>query len=189
MNIHSLSDLKNTFLIAMPSMVETWFSQSLTLVCEHDSESTMGIVINKPLGMQLGELYEQMDIPCDDMNLKGMPVFKGGPVQNERGFVLHTGYKEAAGTQQISETLFLSTSKDVLVDIAQGNGPEQFLVALGYAGWGEHQLADEIQQNAWLNGSVAQDIIFDIPTHYRWEEAARRMGVEIKHLCAAVGHA
>jgi putative transcriptional regulator len=189
MNIQSLNHLKNTFLISMPSMAETWFSQSLTVICEHSSESTMGIVINKPLGMQLGELYEQMDIPCDDMNIRGMPVFKGGPVQNERGFVLHTGYGDCSGAQVISENLYLSTSKDVLVDIALGKGPEKFLVALGYAGWGANQLAEEIQHNAWLNGIVAHDIIFELPTHYRWEEAARRMGVEIKHLSSLVGHA
>jgi len=184
-----VNHLKNTFLMAMPSMIETWFSQSVTLICDHSEESTMGIVVNKPLGMQLGELYEQMDIPCEDMNLRGVPVFKGGPVQNERGFVLHTGYRDAPGTQKIGEYLYISTSKDVLVDIAEGRGPDQFLVALGYAGWEKGQLSDEIRRNAWLNGAVDQDIIFNIPTHYRWEEAALRVGVEIKHLCAAVGHA
>lgn len=189
MNIQSANQLRNTFLIAMPSVQESWFSQSLVLVCDHTPESTLGLVVNKPLGMQLGELYEQMDIPCPEMNLRGIPVFKGGPMQSERGFILHSWYREASGTQQIGDNLYLSTSKDVLVDIAQGNGPSQFLVALGYAGWGENQLVDEIFANAWLNAPVSTDLIFETPSHQRWEDAAAHVGIEIRHLCASIGHA
>lgn len=189
MNIKSANQLDNTFLIAMPSMQETWFGQSLVLVCEHNQESSMGIVVNKPLGMQLGELYEQMEIRCTDMNLRGIPIYKGGPVQSERGFILHTGYKDAPGTLQISKNLYLSTSKEVLIDIAKGEGPDRFLVALGYAGWAEHQLLEEICANAWLHSPVSEELLFETPTHLRWEEAAMKVGVEIKHLCLAAGHA
>jgi len=189
MNINTLHDLKNTLLVAMPSMQETWFAQSLTLICDHTAESTLGIVVNKPLGMQLGELFEQLDIECDDLTIKGMPVFKGGPVQEERGFILHTGYGLADNPAQIGEDLFLSTSRAILNHIASGNGPDRFLVALGYAGWGEHQLVDEIIANAWLNAPGSNDLIFDLPTHYRWDQAAARMGIDIRHFCSAAGHA
>lgn len=189
MKIHSMNHLNNTFLVAMPSMHETWFNQSVILICDHEPDSTMGIVLNKPMGMQLGELFEQLDIPCDDMNLKGIPVYKGGPVQVERGFVLHSSYRDAAGTTKIGEDLYLSTSREVLVDIAQGNGPDRFFVALGYAGWGENQLADEICANAWLNASSNNDLIFDLPIYYRWEEAVKEIGFDIKHISSAVGHA
>lgn len=149
----------------------------------------MGLVVNKPLGMQLGELYEQMDIELTDMNLRGLPVFKGGPMHNERGFVLHTKHCDTPGMLKINDNLFLSTSKDVLVDIAQGKGPDKFLVALGYASWGEQQLTDEIFANAWLNAPVDEELIFDRPVHYRWEEAAQHVGVDIRRLTAVVGHA
>lgn len=189
MNIQSAYELKNTFLIAMPSMQETWFGQSLVLVCEHSQEAAMGIVVNKPLGMQLGELYEQIDIPCANMNLRSIPVFKGGPVQSERGFILHNYYRDVPGTQKIGEDLYLSTSKEVLADIAIGVGPQHFLVALGYAGWGENQLIDELCANAWLNAPVLPSLIFETPPHQRWEDAATHVGIEIRHLCANVGHA
>ena len=189
MKIHSINHLKNTFLVAMPSMHETWFNQSVILICDHGHDSTMGIVLNKPMGMQLGELFEQLDIPCDDINLKGIPIYKGGPVQAERGFVLHSSYRDTSGTRKIGEDLYLSTSRDVLMDIAQGIGPDRFFIALGYAGWGENQLADEIRANAWLNASADNHIIFDLAIHDRWQASAKEIGVDIRHVSSAVGHA
>ena len=189
MGIEINNSLANTLLIAMPSLKGSFFEQTVTLICDHQKETSMGLVINKLMGMQLGQVFDQLDLHCDDMNLCSMPVFRGGPVSAERGFVLHTSGELWPGTFHIGGNVFLTTSREILTDLAAGKGPETFLIALGYSGWSASQLEDEIMQNAWLTLPASEDIIFDTPNHEKWQKAGKVLGVDIQLMSSAVGHA
>ena len=182
------ANLTNQFLIAMPSMADPFFARTVTYLCQHNEEGALGIIINRPLQLTLKEIIEQMDIEFHNDALSDLPVYFGGPVQPDRGFVLHEPGGEWKSTLKISDSLWLTTSRDILEAISRGDGPHQVLLALGYAGWGEGQLEREIVENAWLNAEAEQSIIFNLPASHRWKAAAGLMGVDIALLSSQVGH-
>ena len=177
------------FLIAMPQLADPNFFKTVTYLCEHNKEGAMGVTINRPLEMSVAHMLDQIDIPVLDPTLHKTNVMQGGPVQPERGFVLHSPASEWDSSAQISKDLSLTTSRDILVAIGEGQGPEKFLISLGYAGWGPDQLEQEIINNAWLNGPADYRILFDSPYQQRWAQAAENMGVDLDKLSVQAGHA
>ena len=149
----------------------------------------MGIVINRPTDLKLADVLGQMSIPVTGNAVSGMAVLQGGPVCRERGFVLHQPAGEWDSTLKVSEEIGIATSRDILSEIAEGRGPEQSLIALGYAGWGAGQLEQEVLDNAWLSGPSSRKILFDLPFEERWASAARLLGVDPERLSGQVGHA
>lgn len=182
------ANLSDHFLIAMPSMNDPNFSRTVTYMCQHGEEGALGIVINRPTTMKLGEIFEQMNIETPSDSIQDLPVFYGGPVQPERGFVVHEPSGDWDSSLQVSDNISLTTSRDILEAIAAGSGPEKSLVALGYAGWGEGQLEREIVENAWLNAPANQSVIFDIPAGERWMSAAEMMGIDLNLISLQAGH-
>lgn len=183
------TNLTNHFLIAMPALADPNFHHTVTYVCAHNDEGAMGIVINRPLDLALSDVLAQMDMPSTHATVKGMAVYQGGPVQTDRGFVLHTPSQSWDSSIPISPAISVTTSRDILQALAEGEGPQHTLVALGYAGWAAGQLEHEIAENAWLSGPADSDIIFSTPCERRWEAAARLLGVDIQMLSNDVGHA
>lgn len=182
-------DLTNQFLIAMPTMVDPNFSRSVTYVCAHNDDGAMGIVINRPLELRLGEVFAQMDIALSDASPGEQPVFQGGPVHQDRGFIIHCPATQWDSTIHITDEIAVSTSRDILEAMSAGEGPRDTLVALGYAGWGAGQLEQEMSQNAWLSGPASTEIIFQTAAARRWESAAAMMGVNLGALSSDIGHA
>jgi putative transcriptional regulator len=180
--------LNNQFIIAMPTLVDPNFFHTVTYLCQHNEEGALGIVINRSAKMKLGEIFKQMDIRVTSPEIAEKPVFAGGPVQQDRGFVIHTSGKLWDATMAVSETISLTTSRDIIEAIASGTGPERYLVALGYAGWGEGQLEKEILANAWLNTPFGGNVLFDIPVNQRWSAAAGQIGIDINKLTMPAGH-
>lgn len=181
--------LKNQLLIAMPGLADPNFFHSVTFICEHTDSGAMGIVINRPTDIRIGEVLEQMDIKPAHLEAMQGQVFLGGPVQEQRGFVLHSGKQGWDSTLRIAEDLSVTTSRDILEAMARGEGPEQTLVALGYAGWGSGQLEQELLDNAWLTAPADQAILFDLPPEKRWQAAADLLGVDLATLSSDSGHA
>lgn len=181
--------LTNHFLIAMPQLDDPNFLHSVTYICQHDAEGAMGIMVNRPLEMQLQEIFDHLDIANSDLALGRQPVYSGGPVQTDHGFVLHTPSKNWQGTLFISDEIALTASSDILGDIASHTGPDHTLVALGYAGWGPGQLEEEMAQNAWLSVPADASIIFDLPYEQRWHAAAALLGIDLKLISEYAGHA
>jgi putative transcriptional regulator len=182
-------DLTNHFLIAMPTLADPNFAQTVTYICVHNDDGAMGIVINRPLDLALGEVLSQMDLDCDNPVIRDQPVYQGGPVHTDRGFVLHRPAASWGSTIAITPDIGVSTSRDILAAIATGSGPTDALVALGYAGWGAGQLEQEMGENAWLSGPADLEIIFVTPVERRWERAARLIGVDLAALSHDIGHA
>lgn len=182
-------DLTNQFLIAMPSMADPNFSRTVTYMCAHNDDGAMGIVINRPMEIELGEVFAQMHIDSDDSAANAQPIYEGGPVHRDRGFIIHYPAIDWDSTIRVTDELAVSTSRDILEAMSGGNGPEESLVALGYAGWGAGQLEQEMSQNAWLSGPATLEIIFHTPAARRWERAAASMGVDLGALSNDVGHA
>lgn len=183
------ANLTNHFLIAMPQLADPNFFQTVTYICQHNDEGALGIVINRPLEVQLGELFSHMEIESSDAAVKELPVYMGGPVQQERGFVLHQPNQLWDATLQVTDQIAVTTSRDILAAMAEGTGPERCLVALGYAGWGAGQLEQEMAQNAWLSGPADHKIIFRSPATERWQQAAGLLGVDLSLLSSDAGHA
>jgi putative transcriptional regulator len=183
------SNLTNQFLIAMPSLADPNFSHTVAYVCAHNEDGAMGIVINRPLDMALGEVLRQMELESEIDEVESMPVYHGGPVQTDRGFILHHSDTEWQSSIRISNNIGIATSRDILQSIAAGKGPKDSLVALGYAGWGAGQLEEEIKDNAWLSGPADLSIIFNTPSEKRWNAAAALLGVDLDKLSHHVGHA
>lgn len=183
-------DLKNQFLVAMPHMGDPNFDHTVTLICQQNDEmGAFGVTINRPIGLTLGDLFDQLDIRVKDQRLLNIPALVGGPVQPEQGFVLHDTQKLWDSTLAITDNLAITSSRDILVDIAEGKGPEHFLLALGCAGWSPGQLEVELQENTWLTCPADNRIIFDVPYAKRWQNAASNLGVDINLLSGTVGHA
>ena len=182
-------NLTNQFLIAMPALADPNFHRTVTYLCAHSEEGAMGIVINRPTDLKLADVLGQMSIPVTDNAVSGMAVLQGGPVCRERGFVLHQPAGEWDSTLKVSEEIGIATSRDILSEIAEGRGPEQSLIALGYAGWGAGQLEQEVLDNAWLSVPISRKILFDLPFEERWASAARLLGVDPERLSGQVGHA
>ena len=181
--------LSNQFLIAMPGMADPNFSQTVTLICEHGPKGALGIVINRALPMNLGDVFEQLGLSSEDLGLARQPVLRGGPVQTDRGFVLHSPGGEWESTLPFSELLHLTTSRDILTALAEGRGPSNAVVALGYAGWDAGQLDDEMARNAWLNVSADVKLLFDTLLDDRWREAGRLLGVNLMQMSGEAGRA
>ena len=177
------------FLIAMPAMADQNFSHTLTYVCEHNEDGALGIVVNRPTEMTLSSLFEQIDVPLADNALRRIPVHFGGPVQVDRGFVLHRPIGNWLSTLAVDDEIGLTTSKDVLEAVARGDGPKDVIVSLGYAGWSAGQLEHEIAQNAWLTVAADPEVLFETPVEARLPAAMRLLGIDFSRLSDAVGHA
>jgi len=181
--------LNNQFIIAMPNLANPYFFHTVIYMCQHNDEGALGIVINRPISMKLGEVFKQMKIPITSETASQAIVFAGGPMQQERGFVLHRTGGKWDMTLPISDTISLTTSRDVIEAIALDKGPESYIVALGYVGWGEGQLEQEMLTNAWLSCPYSQQILFDTPADMRWRAAADQIGININQLTIPAGHA
>lgn len=180
--------LNNQFIIAMPALSDPTFHHTVTYLCQHTKEGALGIVINRSADMKLGEIFKQMDIKVSSPGSAETPVYVGGPVQQDRGFVVHTTCGEWDMSIAVSDSISLTTSRDVIEAIAAGEGPQKYLIALGYAGWSEGQLEKEMLDNSWLNTPYAQQILFDTPLTQRWNVAASQIGIDINQLTAPAGH-
>ncbi len=181
--------LNNQFLLAMPNMADPLFNGSVTYVCQHNDAGALGITVNRYGTMTIGEVLEQMKIPCPDEDLAARKVLRGGPVNPDRGFVLHRGGPDWNASFQVTDEITLTTSKDILEAMAQGEGPADALLALGYAGWAAGQLDQEMLENAWINTDADLDILFNCPMDDRWRRAASQIGIELKNLTGLSGHA
>jgi len=191
-------NLTNHFLIAMPGLEDAMFGKSVVYVCEHTARGALGLVINKPADMKMSVLFDKVDLPLKRADLSQSPVFQGGPVQTERGFVLHEALYTAldnkeeslyASTMTIPGGLEMTTSKDVLEALSNGAGPRRVLVTLGYASWGEGQLESELGENSWLTVDADQSVIFDTPVEQRYDKALALLGLEAWMISTQVGHA
>lgn len=183
---HSLA---GHLLVAMPNMADPDFEHSVTYICEHSDQGALGITINRPLDMELSEILEQLSLQSPDTAMLSQQVLRGGPVHGERGFVLHETGQDWEGTTDVGHSIFVTTSKDILTDVADGNGPERLLMALGYAGWGAGQLEEEIRQNAWLTVPASRELVFETPVEQRWRAAAKSIGIEASSLILQPGSA
>lgn len=181
--------LTNQLLIAMPSLMDPNFHQTVTYLSEHNADGALGIVINRPLNLSLGDLLEHLNIPTEQTKTAAMPVYYGGPVQPQQGFVVHSPLGNWGSTLRVTDSIGITTSRDILEALAKGEGSEHVLVALGYAGWGSGQLEQEIADNAWLSGPADPTILFDTPSEQRWAAAAALLGVDLNLLSGEAGHA
>ncbi|MEK8085523.1 YqgE/AlgH family protein [Aquabacterium sp. A3] len=186
-------DLTNQFLIAMPSMRDDHFAGTVVYLCEHNERGALGLVINRPTEIALTKLFEKVDLKLARDDLNEAPVFYGGPVQTERGFVLHERLDEEGGhyasTLKIDGGLEMTTSRDVLEALSHGAGPRKVFVALGYSGWSAGQLEEEIGRNGWLTVAAQPELIFDTPIEQRYDQALSLLGVDRSFLMGEAGHA
>ena len=183
-------NLTKQLLIAMPSLQDTNFSRSVTVVCEHNDTGAMGIIINQPTTICVDELINQLEMGDKEILVSNhSPVYAGGPVHIDRGFILHDSDRQWDSTHIIDNDLMLTTSEDILVGIATGNGPENSIVALGYAGWGAGQLEQELAENAWLTVPYEAKIVFNTPVNERWQTAANKLGIDLHLISNEAGHA
>ncbi len=189
--MNDTSYLTNQLLIAMPNLLDPNFHKTVTLICEHNAQGALGIVINRPLDLQMSEVFEQMSLASVDSSLNHAPVLDGGPVAKDRGFVLHTGSEDTLweSTIRLPNNVGVTTSRDILSALAGGEGPDNAVVALGYAGWEAGQLDAEMAANAWLTVNATDQILFDTPFEKRWESAAHLLGVDLAQLGPTAGHA
>lgn len=183
---HPEYNLKHHFLVASPWLEDPRFRGSVIYVCEHSDDGALGLVVNDPLDIHLGEILEQLDMRGGELDL---PVFCGGPVEPERGFVLHPPKTNWQNTAKVTDDVMLTTSRDILAGIGQGDGPDQFLVALGYSGWGGGQLEDELGSNAWLTCQASTDILFGTPWNERYKAVLQLIGIDLNQLSETIGHA
>jgi putative transcriptional regulator len=182
-------NLTHHFLIAMPSMADPYFAKSLTYVCEHNDQGALGVVINRPIDMTLQALFERLSLTLKHKDLSDAPIYFGGPVQTDRGFVLHEPAGSWQSTLKVHDAIGLTTSKDILEAVGRGEGPAKLLVTLGYAGWSAGQLEHELTQNAWLTVEAKDAIIFDLPSEERLPAAMELLGVDYARLADSAGHA
>lgn len=191
-------NLTNHFLIAMPGMSDAVFAKSVVYVCEHSERGALGLVINKPATLTLADLFDKVSLPLLRADLVGSPVYQGGPVQTERGFVLHEPLAEHAedaaaapyaSTLSIPGGLEMTTSKDVLEALSAGSGPRKVIVSLGYSAWGQGQLEAELGDNAWLTVDADRSVIFDTPMQDRYDKALSLLGLEAWMISSEAGHA
>jgi putative transcriptional regulator len=181
--------LTNQLLVAMPGLEDPHFAQTVTLICEHGERGALGIVLNKPLSMRLSEVLAQMKLPPHSHSIGEQIVLRGGPVHQDRGFVLHRPGGTWESTHRISDNIQVTTSRDVLAAMARGEGPENAFIALGYAQWEGGQLERELKENAWLTLPVNDAMLFDLPYEDRWAAAWRSLGVDVATVSPHAGHA
>ncbi len=181
--------LANQLLIALPSLADPNFARTVALICQHDAESAMGLIVNRPSEYTLGDVFDQMGIVGGDADLRERAVLAGGPVHPERGFVLHDGDRGWDSSLRIVPGLYVTTSRDVLEAMARGDGPPRSTVVLGCAGWGAGQLEQELADNSWLTAESDPDLIFSMPLDARWLAAAGKLGVDLRLMTDYSGHA
>jgi putative transcriptional regulator len=189
-NTEVVSSLKNHLLIAMPCLTDPYFKHSVVYLCEHDEQGAMGFIINYPVKLTLQELLknvESISYQPDPPLLE--PVFLGGPLAMERGFVLHSPTRDNSQSTRLNEQLMMSSSNTVLATLGTDKAPEKYMVALGYASWDSGQLEQEIKENHWLTVESENDIIYNIPAEKRWSESLHRLGISPEQLSSNSGHA
>ncbi|SCX53633.1 YqgE/AlgH family protein [Nitrosospira sp. Nsp1] len=181
-------NLTHHFLIAMPALADPFFSKTLTYICEHSDQGALGLVVNRPIDLTLKDLLDQLDISSDDQAVSALPIMFGGPIQLDRGFVLHQPVGDWQSTMVVHDKVGLTTSLDILRAIASGESPKELLVALGYSGWAPGQIEHELSQNTWLTVPASPNIIFELPAEDRLTAAMRLLGVDLSSLSDEVGH-
>jgi len=206
-----MDSLENQFLIAMPSLGDDYFNKTVTYICEHNDEGAMGLIINMPVNITLHDLLKQIEendneqasedgatvkqthtAPEEGISLNHsleQLVLSGGPISQNRGFVLHRTQAGWKSSLALSDDIMITTSKDILLSLGTEKQPEQFMVTLGYAGWGPGQLETELQSNSWLTIDADSDILFNTPIEQRWQKATEKLGIDIAHLSSDIGHA
>ncbi len=182
-------NLTDHFLIAMPAMDDPYFSKSLIYIAEHNEQGALGIIVNRPIDMNLATLFEKIDLPFESVSLANLPVLFGGPVQTDRGFVLHRPVGEWQSTLAVNQEIGLTTSRRVLESVARDGEPHEIMVSLGYSGWGAGQLEHELAQNAWLTVPASAHILFDTPCEERLPSAMEILGIDFANLAEQAGHA
>ncbi|PKG86473.1 DUF179 domain-containing protein [Colwellia sp. 75C3] len=215
----SMNSLENQFLIAMPSLGDPYFNKTVTYICEHNEDGAMGLIINLPVNITLSDLLKQIDPEEDEKSDNGSEtsnsglteksksigladnsltditnsleqlVLTGGPIAQQRGFVLHSSQTGWSSSLVLNKELMITTSKDILMALGTEKAPEQFMVTLGYAGWGPGQLEQELQANSWLTTPADSDILFNTPIELRWKKATEKLGIDLAHLSSDIGHA
>jgi len=182
-------NLTDNFLIAMPNLEDMYFSHALVYICEHTLNGALGIIVNRPIDMNLAGLFDKIDIKLDAESLTNLPVYFGGPVQLDRGFVLHRPVGQWQSTLAVNGEVGLTSSRDVLQAVGRDGEPHQIMVSLGYSGWGAGQLENELAQNAWLTVPAEPFILFDLPCEERLPSAMEMLGIDFIHLTGQAGHA
>jgi len=182
-------NLTHHFLIAMPNMADPYFARTLTYICEHNDQGALGVVVNRPIDMNLRALFERLAMTLEPSEISDAPIYFGGPVQTDRGFVLHAPAGNWQSTLRVREAIGLTTSKDILEAVGRGKGPTRMMVTLGYAGWSPGQLEHELSQNAWLTVEAKDAIIFDLPAEERLTAAMELLGIDFARLADDAGHA
>ena len=182
-------NLTNHFLIAMPAMADSYFSRTLVYIAEHNERGALGVIVNRPTDMSLGTLLEKIEVPLEAHGLAQLPILFGGPVQTDRGFVLHRPLGDWQATLAVSEQVGLTSSRDILHAVARTGQPQDLMVTLGYAGWAAGQLEHELVQNAWLTVPAAAHILFELPYEERLASALELLGINPTHLADQAGHA
>ena len=182
-------NLTDHFLIAMPAMDDPYFSKSLIYIAEHNDQGALGLIVNRPLDMTLATLFDKIEIPLESTELANLPVFFGGPVQTDRGFVLHRPIGDWQSTLAVNQDVGLTSSRDVLQSVAREGKPHEVLVTLGYSGWGAGQLESELAQNSWLTVPASPHILFDLPYEERLPSAMEILGIDFANLAVNAGHA
>ncbi len=182
-------NLTRHFLIAMPAMSDPHFAKTLTFICEHNDQGALGVIVNRPIDMTLHALLTQIEIARPAVACKAVPVHYGGPVQIDRGFVLHAPAGAWKSTLTVGEEIGLTTSKDILEAVARGEGPAHMLVTLGYAGWAPGQLEHELAQNAWLTVNADTRVLFETPAEQRYDASLKLLGINLAMLSDDAGHA
>ena len=182
-------NLTDHFLIAMPAMVDPYFSRTLVYVAEHNERGALGIIVNRPIDMSLGTLLGKIDVPLEAEGFANLPVLFGGPVQTDRGFVLHRPVGRWQSTLVVNEQVGLTSSRDILQAVAEHGQPQDLMVTLGYSGWSAGQIEHELGQNAWLTVAAQQPILFELPYEERLASALELLGVSLTNLADQVGHA
>lgn len=207
-----MDSLQNQFLIAMPSLGDDYFNKTVTYICEHNDEGAMGLIINMPVNINLFDLLKQIEEndkeqenkdnstldaetkPVSEENIAldhslEQLVLSGGPISQNRGFVLHRTQPGWSSSLALNDDIMITTSKDILLALGTNKAPEQFMVTLGYAGWGPGQLETELQANSWLTIDADSDILFNTPIEQRWQKATEKLGIDVAHLSSDIGHA
>jgi putative transcriptional regulator len=182
-------NLTDNFLIAMPALEDPYFANSLIYICEHNENGALGIIVNRPIDMNLAGLFERIDITLAAESLANLPGYFGGPVQLDRGFVLHRPVGQWQSTLAVNGEVGLTSSRDVLNSVASGGLPEEIIVTLGYSGWDAGQLEDELARNSWLTVPAMAEILFDLPPEERLPAAMQKLGISFTQLSDLAGHA
>jgi putative transcriptional regulator len=186
----NMQSLQNYLLIASPSMEDPYFARTVTYICEHNEHGAMGLVINQPVGMKLKELVAQVDDKAEVIDEKAQDIIlAGGPVSQDRGFILHTTQPGWTSSLTMTPEVMVTTSKDIISSLGNKDAPEKSLIMLGYAGWTAGQLEEEIQTSSWLMVEADTEILFDTPIHKKWETAVQRLGIDVWQLGPDIGHA